>query len=95
MTKTFQVWYRTFANSEYYYVRLGNVIASDLEDLFRCMNCVDGSDFEQVGRGKRFQTRSMSVGDVAIDETGQGHMCAPAVGNVSTLHLFSVFVRES
>ncbi len=83
----FQVWYRNdqeFRNAHKvstknidptHYNKVGNVPAFDLAELFRRMNCVDGSDFECVGMGKRFEVRSMSVGDVAIDENGNGYLC--------------------
>src|SRR5579885_408276 len=58
----------------HYYV-VGRVEASDLEDLFRRMNYVDGSEVEYVGRGK-LEVRSLSVGDVALDEQGVAHLCA-------------------
>ncbi len=51
------------------------VEADDIEDLFRRMNVVDGSEVEVVGPGK-LEIRSLSVGDVAIDETGRGYLCA-------------------
>ncbi len=84
----FQVYYRTdeeFRNAHkvstknidpthYHKVNRGAVAAFDLAELFRRMNCVDGSDFELVGRGK-LEVRSMSVGDVAIDENGRGYLC--------------------
>lgn len=83
----FQVWYRTDAefrnahkvstkniNPDHYH-KVGNATAFDLGELFRRMNCVDGSDQEYVGRGKKFQVRSMSVGDIAIDEEGRGYLC--------------------
>lgn len=88
MPKKFCIWYRSSAHfaTSYgvttenvdpsHYDQLGQAEASDLEDLFRKMNCVDGSDEELVGRGKQFQARSMSVGDVAIDEQGNGHLCS-------------------
>ena len=51
-----------------------------VEDAFRRMNVVDGDeDYElplQLG------VRSMSSGDVLVDEAGRGHYCAP-VGWVS------------
>jgi hypothetical protein len=83
----FQVYYRTseeFRNAHKvsannidraHYFKVGNVNAFDLSELFRRMNVVDGSDFELVGRGKRFHVRSMSVGDIAIDENGNGYLC--------------------
>lgn len=86
----FQVWYRTdeqFKNAHKvnnknidpsHYRKIGFAHAFDLGELFRRMNCVDGGDFELVGRGKKFEVRSMSVGDVAIDEEGRGYLCASA-----------------
>ncbi len=83
----FQVYYRTddeFRNAHkvntkninpVHYNRVGRVAAFDLNELFRRMNCVDGSDFELVGRGKQFEVRSMSAGDVVIDEEGRGYLC--------------------
>lgn len=84
----FQVWYRTdeeFRNAykvnkdnidRAHYYKVGTAEALNVGDLFRRMNCVDGSDEEYVGRGKKFWVRSMSVGDIAIDEEGHGFLCA-------------------
>lgn len=61
----------------------------DMRDrAHRAMNAVDGDDFEQP---KKLNLRSMSVGDVLIDEDGKGWLCAPAgwdeVGDVATREL--------
>jgi hypothetical protein len=56
------------------YEKVACVQASDLEDLFRRMNCVDGSDIEYVGRGK-LEIRSLSVGDIAVSDEG-AYLCA-------------------
>lgn len=53
------------------YNQVGYVDATDLEDLFRIMNAVDGTEHCCV-----IDVRSMSVGDIAIDESGQAHFCA-------------------
>jgi hypothetical protein len=55
------------------YTFIANVDASNLDDLFRRMNVVDGSDFEMP---QKLRCRSMSVGDVAIDRDGKAHYCA-------------------
>jgi hypothetical protein len=85
---TFRIWYRADAHfataytteasnvDPSHYRHLGEAEATDLGDLFRRMNCVDGSDVELVGRGRRFQARSMSVGDVVVDAEGHGHLCS-------------------
>lgn len=57
------------------YTKVGCVEARNLEDLFRRMNCVDGSEYEYVGRGK-MEVRSLSVGDVALLEDGGAYLCA-------------------
>lgn len=46
------------------------VEAQDLEDLFRKMNVVDGTELPV-----ELKVRSMSVGDVAIDGKGVAWMC--------------------
>lgn len=51
--------------------RVAQVEADDLEDLFRKMNDVDGTELP-VAIG----VRSLSVGDVAVDEHGNGYFCA-------------------
>lgn len=56
------------------YERVACVEAAHLEDLFRRMNCVDGSDIEYVGRGK-LEIRSLSVGDVVVCQEGT-YLCA-------------------
>ena len=84
----FQVWYRTDTHfrdaykvtrlniDPTHYFKVGEVEATNLGDLFRRMNCVDGSEYECVGSGPgQFQVRSMSVGDMAIDEHGRGYLC--------------------
>jgi hypothetical protein len=55
------------------YRLIGEVEADSLEDLFRRMNAVDGSEIEMP---QRLGCRSMSVGDVAVDEEGDAHYCA-------------------
>jgi hypothetical protein len=55
------------------YKRVAEIEADDLEDAFRRMNAVDGSDIELP---RKLGCRSMSVGDIAIDEAGAGHLCA-------------------
>lgn len=51
--------------------RIALVEASDLEDLFRKMNVVDGTELPV-----QLKVRSMSCGDVAWDsETGQLWLC--------------------
>lgn len=57
------------------YKPIGIVAADDLEHLFRVMNVVDGSSFEMP---QKLRCRSMCVGDVAVDETGQAWYCASA-----------------
>lgn len=57
------------------YKLIADVEASDLEDLFRRMNVVDGSDIEMP---RKLRCRSMSVGDVAVDPQGKAHFCASA-----------------
>jgi len=59
----------TVNSSDYKEVAL--VDAPDLEDLFREMNNVDGTE-----TCCKLEIRSMSVGDVAIDESGEAHYCA-------------------
>jgi hypothetical protein len=55
------------------YKEVGTVEAEDLEDLFRIMNVVDGSEFEMP---QKLKCRSMCSGDVAVDQAGQAHYCA-------------------
>lgn len=57
------------------YKHVVSLDATDLEDLFRRMNVVDGSDIEMP---RRLRCRSMSVGDIAIDTQGKAHFCASA-----------------
>lgn len=55
------------------YKEVGSVEAQDLEDLFRVMNVVDGSDFEMP---QKLKCRSMCTGDVAVDSNGRAFYCA-------------------
>jgi hypothetical protein len=52
---------------------IGQVEAESLEELFRVMNVVDDSEFEMP---QKLGCRSMSVGDVAVDEAGVSMLCA-------------------
>jgi hypothetical protein len=52
---------------------VGVVEADDLEGLFREMNAVDGTE-----TCCKLRVRSMSVGDVAVDDEGMAHFCASA-----------------
>jgi len=62
-----------------HYSKVAEVEVEDLEDLFRRMNVVDGSECELVGRGPgKLPIRSISVGDVVVDETGRGYLCGSA-----------------
>jgi hypothetical protein len=49
----------------------GEVEASDLDDLFRKMNVVNGTELPL-----QLKVRSMCSGDVAVDEKGIAHFCA-------------------
>jgi hypothetical protein len=79
----YQVFYRTSfiepflpvpeTASRVSYREIGVVEAHDLEDLFRVMNVVDGSDFEMP---QKLRCRSMSTGDIAVDDVGQAYYCA-------------------
>jgi hypothetical protein len=54
------------------YKKVASIECADLETLFRAMN---HDAFHNV-IGKMYpQLRSMSVGDVAVDENGVGHLC--------------------
>lgn len=62
------------------YKEVAFVECESLGDLFRYMNCVDGSPEEFVGPGdSKLNIRSLSVGDVAVDGDGKGWLCQ-AVG---------------
>ena len=52
------------------YDRVAEVEASDLEDLFRKMNVVDGTELPV-----QLKVRSMCMGDVALDSQGQYWFC--------------------
>jgi len=55
------------------YDEVATVEAPDLDALFREMNAVDGDE-----TCCKLRVRSMSVGDVAVDDVGQAHFCASA-----------------
>lgn len=60
-----------------HYDKVATVSAENLEDLFRRMNCVDGSKIEYVGRGLgQLPIRSLSVGDVVVQEGSGAFLCA-------------------
>lgn len=53
------------------YDEVAVIEAECLDDLFRKMNVVDGTELPL-----KMKIRSMSCGDVAIDETGRKFFCA-------------------
>lgn len=55
-----------------HFTHVATVDVADVGTVFRVMNTVDGSDFEVP---QKIRNRSMSVGDVAVDETGRGFVC--------------------
>jgi hypothetical protein len=55
------------------YAKITAVEATGLEDVFRQMNVVDGTEMPV-----RIHCRSMSVGDVVVDEAGAAHFVCSA-----------------
>lgn len=53
------------------YKKVATLDASDLEVVFRRMNVVDGDELPV-----KLKIRSLSVGDVVVDETGAAYYCA-------------------
>lgn len=51
--------------------RIGEFEADSLEELFRMLNAVEEDDLPV-----KLGIRSMSCGDVVVDETGRGYYCA-------------------
>lgn len=52
------------------YTEVVTTEARGLEELFRAMNVVDGDELPM-----KLQCRSMSVGDVAVEEDGTAWLC--------------------
>ena len=81
------IWYRKedvgspspLSVTNYKYV--GEIPHEELEDVFRAMNHVDGSDIERDLNN--FGVRSMSVGDIVVNE--QGSFLCDRVGWVNLM----------
>ena len=67
------------------YEEVATVKADSLEHLYRLMNVVNGNELP-VALGRR----SMSTGDVAVDEAGQAHYCCAYGWAPTRLHSLAV-----